>query len=1128
MCNSKLSESFRRLNLTQFLGALNDNLLKLLIIFFLIAQNGPQQATAVSAKCGAVFVIPFLLFSPLAGMLADRLSKQRIIRAMKGLELVIALLGIAAFSSASATGLYAVLFLMAAQSALFGPAKYGIIPELVERRQLSRANSLIESCTYLAIIFGSALAPLLAQASSSHYQRAGLACVAIALFGILSSWRIEKTAPAAIVSNHSAGFLKETWGTIGDLRRDRDLLLAILGSAYFLFLGAFAQINLIPFGMQVHRLTQEQSGYLFLVAALGIGLGSLLAGKLSGRNVEFGVVPLGAFGLAVTSCGLYLLPVGLIGHLILIALLGGSAGLFIVPLQAFVQLRAPREKLGRILAVSGVLSWCGVLFAAGLAFLLGGPLGCSAAQSFFILGLLTFGLTLLTLFILPDFLLRFLALLMMKLAYRLRIHGLENIPAEGPALLVPNHVSWIDALLLIATQQRRIRFVMHRDIFHIRPLRPLFKLMGGIPVSSTDSRRQKLEFIKSARQALDDGYLVCIFAEGMITRNGTLNPFRSGLEAISKGFDYPIIPIFIGGAWGSIFSYAHGKPLSKLPTSFPYPIAIHFGSPLKSGSSASEVQQAVTELSYEYFESRKQQRSSLVEMFISTARRNWTRKAICDSSGKQLSYGRTLTAALALAEQLKSATADQQQIGLLLPPSVGGALANLAVPLLGKIPVNLNYTAAPETVASAINQCEIKTLITSKRFLQRFPQLPLPEQVICLEDLLPQISTSARLRNLFKARLLPTRLLLNTPLQRGAELATIIFSSGSTGEPKGVMLSQHNIISNIEATRMVSTISPKDDVCSALPFFHALGFTATLWLPLLSGFSVSYHFNPMDAGIIVQMVREQASTLLLTTPTFLGCYLRKAEREDFSSLRLVVTGAEKLKPQLAEAFAEKFGIRPLEGYGATELAPLISLNLPDLQLSDVTQIGNRPGSVGRPVPGVLLRVIDPETHQPLTAGESGLILVKGPNLMTGYLNRPDKTAAAIVDGWYHTGDIGRIDRDGFLHITDRLARFSKIGGEMVPHIKVEEIFYQELQLEGNALAVTSIPDPRKGEKLVVVFTEEAGMKEQLLKICKKSGLPNLWRPHPDNFVKVPALPLLGTGKLDLCGLRKLAITLTTF
>ena len=1122
----KLTTSFNWLNATQFFGALNDNLLKLLIVFYLIAVKGPDSAAMVAATAGGLFVVPFLLFSAPAGALADRLSKRTIVVAMKGAECLIALLAVLAFAVGSATALYAVLFLMATQSALFGPSKYGIVPELIDREQLSRANSLLETLTYLAIILGTALAPLLVQLSSASYRTAALASILFAILGLICSWRIEATPAADAGRLVSPRILSEIKGSLLELKQDGYLLLAVLGSAYFLFLGAFAQINLIPFGMQVHGLTQEQSGYLFLVAALGIGAGSLLAGRLSGRNVEFGIVPLGALGLALSTGGLALLPASLPVHLLLILLLGLSAGLFLVPLQAFIQLRAPREKLGRILAAASFLSWCGVLLASLLSVILSGLCGLSAAQSFLVLGLLTLGLTLLSLWILPDFLLRFIVLLVMKLGYRLKISGDHNLPGEGPALLVSNHVSWIDALLLLATQQRRIRFIMHRDIYNLKLLQPLFRLMQVIPVAADDSRRQKVEFIKTARQALDDGYLVCIFAEGMITRSGMLLQFKSGLEAIVRGTDHPIVPVYIGGAWGSIFSYAHGKLLSKLPTSLPYPVRILFGTPLPTTSSAAEVQQAVAELAYQYFQGQKGQRKPLIEQFIDSARSNWWRPALSDSSGQQLTYGRSLTATLLLARRLEARLGAEQMVGLLLPPSVGGALANLAVPLLGKVPVNINYTASTQAVSSAYQQCGIRTLLTSKRFLDRFSELPLPEQVLYLEDLLLPATKPELARLLVQARCWPRRLLLRGTGQGtgqgGDELATVIFSSGSTGMPKGVMLSQHNILSNLEAIRMVAATSPQDNVCGALPFFHALGFTATLWLPLISGFSASYHVNPMEAAAITKLVRQHRSTLLLTTPTFLATYMRRASSEDFSSLRLVVTGAEKLKAQLADAFAEKYALRPLEGYGATELAPLITLSLPDIKRDDIHQPGNKIGSVGRPIPGVLLQVVDPASHEPVAQGEEGLILVKGPNLMNGYLNDSARTAAAIIDGWYVSGDIGRVDRDGFLFITDRLARFSKIGGEMVPHIRIEEALCQALQLSGNCLAVTAVADSRKGEKLVVLHTEEAGSREDLQRALAGCDLPNLWRPASDSFLPVAELPLLGSGKLDLKGLRQLA------
>lgn len=1144
--------SLRWLNSAQFLGALNDNILKLLIIFHLIAIRGTDKAGTVTALVGLSFALPFLLFSAPAGCIADRIAKSRVIVWVKLLEVAVTLLALAAFALGLESLLYVVVFLMATHSAFFAPAKYGIIPELVGREQLSRANGLIESFTFVAIVIGTALASLLAQLTAGRTWLAATACVGIALAGLWSALRIGQTEPAD-QTRKIALFPAEILRTVSGIRRQRHLMLAITGLAYFMAIGAFAQLNLIGYGIQQLGLTETRSGYLFLAAALGIGGGSLLAARLSGRNVEFGIVPIGAAGLTIAPLLLHAAPNELYTCLGIIALFGLSAGLFSLPLQTFIQFRADSTRRGEVLAASTFISWIGILIASGLTFAFS-SIGLSAAQGFSIVGATTLVLTIITLQILPDFLLRFIALVTMRIFYRIRIIGRENVPTEGPALLVPNHVTWVDALLLIATNQRRIRFVMDRQIYNTPILRGLCRLMGVIPVSATDGKKELLEFIRNARAALDEGYMVCIFAEGAITRTGMLREFRGGFERIVRDSGYPVIPVYIGGAWGSILSYAHGRLLARPPALSPYHVSILFGTPMPATSTAVEVRQAVMELSCAYFESRKERRKPLAEYFVRSARENWGRRAIADTSGKALSYGRTLTGAVALANKLDpllkspfdkgglkgiSAVESQKQIppgppfakggenqaehvGVLLPTSVGGALVNLALSLIGRIPVNLNFTASEASIRSAVEQCSIRTVITSRAFYEKLPSLPTMEGSIYLEDILPGISGADKLTALVRARLMPARFLCSREGFDADRVATVIFSSGSTGEPKGVMLTHHNIMSNIEALRMVFRVNLNDNICSALPFFHSLGFTATLWFPLVSGFSAAYHTNPMEGEKIAQVVREHRSTLLLATPTFLLAYLRRAKREDFATLRHVLTGAEKLKSRVADAFQEKFGIRPMEGYGATELSPVISLNIPDVEIGGVHQQGAKEGSVGHPIPGVAIRVVDPESGTALKPGEPGLILVKGPNVMLGYLGKPDKTAEVVRDGWYVTGDIGVMDEEGFVRITDRMSRFSKIGGEMVPHGAVEDELHERLG-QSNVVAVTAVPDEKKGEKLVVLITKGTTDADTLHRLMSESTLPNLWKPNRDCYVEVEALPILGTGKLDLKRLKEIAL-----
>jgi acyl-[acyl-carrier-protein]-phospholipid O-acyltransferase/long-chain-fatty-acid--[acyl-carrier-protein] ligase len=1113
------NRSFFWLNTTQFLGALNDNLFKLLLIFFLINIQGTVDAGKISALAGAVFVIPFLVFSPLAGFFADRVAKSRVIVTAKVSEVLIMTLGAIALWISSPAMLYLALFLMALQSTFFSPAKYGIVPELVSKQNLSKANGMIEAFTYLAIILGTVAATMVPTVTGGNYRATGFILVIISVLGFAASTRINKTSPKARNSSNPVADMKHALKLV---RKDRHLTMAVAGSSLFMLVGAFVQLNLIPLGIQEFGLTQEQSGALFLLAAFGIGSGSLLAGRLSGRNVELGVVPIGAMLLFGASTYVGVVTNSLVVTSIAIAVLGIGAGLFIVPLHSFIQFRAPELHRGKILAVMNFLGWFGVLVAAILTHLVNVAWGQPAHVGFIGLGALLAIITVIAVIVLPDFLMRFFALILMKFVYRVKVEGLENIPVEGGALLVANHVSWVDSFLLLSTQQRRIRFLMERDIYNSHRFRIFFRLMKTIPISSTDNRKQLIGSIKSARKALDDGYLVCIFAEGMLTRNGTLQAFRPGFKKIVKGTNHPVIPTHLGGIWGSIFSYKYGPMMSTIPKSLPGPVIISYGEALPTSTSANEVRQAVMELSGHYFDARKNPAHTISHRFIQSARRNWGKLAISDSTGQKLSYGKTLCVALLLNESLNNECNNQSSIGVLLPPSVAGSLANIAITVSGRVPVNLNYSVPQSNLASVIEQAEIHTVITSRKFLSKLGWEKLPANQVFIEDHLTPPDYRQVFKTWLKARCLPAGYLLNDQEKSSDDLATIIFSSGSTSEPKGVMLSHHNILSNVDALNMVFSVDGRDNACGILPFFHSFGFTGTLWFPLLSGFSVTYHPSPLDCKRIAKAVRDFQSTFLLATPTFLNSYLRKIDKDDFKSLRVVISGAEKLNNKLAQDFYSKFNIMPLEGYGATELSPVVAISLPDVSIANVTQTGSDPGSVGRPLPGVAVRIVDPESDQVLDPNIPGMIEIKGPNVMVGYLNQPELTDQTIRDGWYRTGDIGCFDHKGFLQITGRLSRFSKIGGEMIPHGAIEEVFFHAIESDETSIAVTSIADEKKGEKIVVLYLPSAGGVNKLRAVMDKCSLPNLWKPAADSYLQVDSIPLLGSGKLDLRKINELA------
>ncbi|HYY69466.1 MAG TPA: AMP-binding protein, partial [Terriglobales bacterium] len=613
--------------------------------------------------------------------------------------------------------------------------------------------------------------------------------------------------------------------------------------------------------------------------------------------------------------------------------------------------------------------------------------------------------------------------------------------------------------------------------------------------------------------------------EGQITRIGQLLPFRRGFERIMKGIDAPIIPVHLDGVWGSIFSFERGRFLWKLPRQIPYPVTVTYGRPMPATARAFEVRQAVQELHTEAWRHHKERMRPLHRALVHAARRHPLRFFMADPTVSRLCFGSALTRTVFLARRLRTTWQEQHMAGILLPPSVGGALVNFAAVLMGKIPVNLNYTASAESLGSCVRQCGIRTVVSSRAFLERV-KIKVPADVVLLEELAAQPRLGEKLVSSVMAWTLPVsileRVLGRTRKAAMDDLATVIFSSGSTGDPKGVMLSHYNLSSNIEQLGQVFALNPRDRILGILPFFHSFGFMGTLWLPAVVGVGAIYYPNPLDAAAIGELVERHRVTFLLATPTFLQAYMRRCSSEQFGGLQYVVVGAEKLPERVAQAFDDMYGIRPLEAYGCTECSPAVAVNTRDYRAPGFRQVGAKRGKIGHPLPGVSVRIADPETGQPVPTGRPGLLLVRGPNVMQGYLSRAEQTAEVLRDGWYTTGDIASLDEDGFLTITDRLSRFSKIGGEMVPHVKVEEKLQELAGITEQSFAVTGVPDEKKGERLVVLHTLPEEILEGILERLAQADLPALWKPRPNQFFHVHKLPYLGTGKLDLRSIRELA------
>ena len=1116
---------------TQFQGAFNENALKFLTIYLILALvKDNAQRDQLEFLVGVLFAAPFIFFSLSGGYLADRFSKRSVTLWTKVFEISVMLLAVLSLARPNFPLALAAIFLVCTQGALFGPSKYGLLPELLPPEKLSWGNGVLELGTFLGIIAGSVCGALMADIFQGRQLYSGAILFAFTVVGLLSSLGISRVPAADPAKRFSALSLINVWSPMKLIRGDRVLWLAVVGNTYFFFVAALLQFNIFLYGQDVLHLDSSYGGLLQGAVAMGIGVGSLAAGFLSGGKIEYGLIPLGALG--ITAGGLCLAIPGLSFQAValLLAALGFAGGFFIVPISALIQHIPAEEHKGEVLGAANWLSFVGVGVASGVYYAVAHWARLSPGAIFLWSAVATLAATGYVLYLLPDSLIRLLLWTATHTLYRMDVTGRENLPAKGGALLVPNHVSMADAAFLIASLDRPIRFLMFKGSYEHPLVKPFAKMLRVIPIASDQGPREMIHSLREATQALQNGELVCIFPEGQMTRIGQLLPFRRGMERVVKGVDVPIIPVNLDGVWGSIFSFAGGRFLWKLPRHLPYPVHVTFGEPLPTTATSTEARQAVQDLGTRAFARRKQHMRTLPHSFVHTARRHPFRFAMADVQTPRLNFFAVLARTLFLARRLRKHWQGQCMVGIFLPPSIPGALVNLAAMLMGKIPVNLNYTLSPETLASCARQCELKSIISARAFLER-AHIELPIEPVLLEDLAKAPKLRERLAAAWAAALLPTRALMRFA---GAErfpalddLATVIFSSGSTGEPKGVMLTHYNLASNVEQLDQVFLLQSEDRIMGILPFFHSFGFTATLCLPAAVGVGVVFHPNPLDSRVIGALINKYSVTMLLATPTFLNTYLRRCTPEEFGSLRFVLAGAEKLPERLATAFEDHFGIRPLEGYGCTECSPVVTVNTIDFRAASFRQVGAKRGSIGHPLPGITVKIVDPETQQPLGIDQPGLLLVRGPNVMQGYLDRPAKTAEVLRDGWYNTGDIASIDEDGFLRVTDRLSRFSKIGGEMVPHIKVEEKL-QELAGAGEQIfVVTAIPDEKKGERLIVLHTLSEEQLTECLAGLARSDLPALWRPRHDQFVRIEKLPYLGTGKLDLRRARELALGTST-
>ena len=714
---------------------------------------------------------------------------------------------------------------------------------------------------------------------------------------------------------------------------------------------------------------------------------------------------------------------------------------------------------------------------------------------------------------------------LLPILYRKEIIGLENFPRTGGCVVVSNHISWIDGILILWMLPRNVRFLV--DGSHFKHPFARFLSDAFDTILMTPGPKSIRRALQQASEGVRSGEVIGLFPEGAISRTGQLQGFMPGVKKIAEGTDAPIVPLWLDGMWGSIFSYSQGKFFFKIPQLRRRQLRLYVGEPLGEETSLHKIRNTVQTLGAKAAIDHRDELPILPSKTIRAWRRRGRRVIAADTTGVKAGGRQLLTRTLALRRLLRREVLsdDEQYVATLLPPSVGGVAVNVALAFDRRISANLNYTVSSEVLNHCTREVGIKHILSSQAFMERF-DFDLDAEVVLLDEIREKITLADKLVAFMQATLLPAFVLdrvLGLHNIKADDLLTVIFTSGSTGMPKGVMLSHANVSHNVEAIDRAIRLTSDDIILGILPFFHSFGYSVTLWGALTLGPGAAYHFNPLEARVIGRLAEKYKATVLLGTPTFMRGYLRRVKSEEFATIDVAIAGAEKMPGDLFDAFENQFGVRISEGYGTTELAPLVSVNIPASRSDTMYQIDCVEGSVGRPVPSVAVKVINPDTREDLEAGEDGMLMVYGPNVMQGYANRQDLTDKVIHDGWYETGDIANIDDKGFIHITGRLSRFSKIGGEMVPHVRIEHELAVMLA-EGDEdeevrVCVTAVPDTKKGERLAVLHLPTSKSITDMRKELSDLGLPNIFIPSEDSFFEVPEIPILGTGKLDLNGAK---------
>ena len=1117
-----LTRRFAPLFWCQFFSAFSDNFLKNALVFLLVYALAGPEADALTQLAAAVFIAPYFFLSALGGEVADRFDKARVAQRLKLAEIAVAVIAVIGFAVHSVPVLFVALLLYGVIGSLFGPIKYGILPDHLARSELPTGNALVEGATFIAILLGLIVGGMAAKDGGDPTSFALLMIVfSLACWG--SSLLIPPTGEAAPDLKIRWNIAASTWDLLKHLRDDRRIWWGAMVTSWFWLVGAVVVGLLVPLVKNVLGGAEEVGETCLAVFSVSIAIGSGLAAWLAAGRIILlptliGAVLIGLFAIDLgwSTTGVAPIP-GLTGYFSLfttgrglhvaidLAGLAIAGGLFIVPTFAAVQAWAGADRRARVIAAVNVLNAAFMASSTVAVAALQWATGLGTPGVFIMLGVAGLGVAFVIGRTMPASALSDALSIIYRALFRIEVKGLENLHNAGHNVIIAlNHVSFLDAGLAMSLRSRKPVFAIDIGISKKWWVRPFMKLTRAIPLDP-----MKPMATRTLINAVKAGEALIIFPEGRITVTGSLMKVYDGAALIADKADAEVVPVRIEGLEQTPFSrlsrsQVRRRWFPKVKVTVLEPVKLSVDPALKGRARRQAAGAALYGIMSDLvFRTTSTDRTVFQALLQAAEDHGRGRVAVEDPVSGALSYRKLLTAAAILGDKLMRYAPVGGAVGVMLPNANGAVVTFFALMTAGRVPAMINFTAGATNILSACRAAQVTTILTSRVFVEKgrldnmVAAVAKQVTIVYLEDIRPTITLLDKLRGMLRA---------GVPLvpRKADDWAAILFTSGSEGTPKGVVLSHRNMLANAAQARARIDFGREDKVFNVLPVFHSFGLTVGMVLPLVSGVQLYLYPSPLHYRTVPELIYGVNATIMFGTDTFLAGYARSAHPYDFRSLRYILAGAEPVRESTRRIYLEKFGLRILEGYGVTETAPALALNTP---------MFNKFGAVGRILPGMEARLDKVEGVE-----EGGRLVVRGPNVMLGYL-RADRPGVLEPppDGWHDTGDIVTIDDQGFITIKGRAKRFAKVGGEMISLAAVETLA-GDLWTQ-HVCAVVAVPDARKGERLILATQKKDATRAEFMAYAKQQHAADLM--IPSEVMIFDKLPLLGSGKVDMVSLAKL-------